>query len=119
MVDDTARVEVGKDMLVVLSANHPHDLVGLQQGVGHDVLVGDHTLGQTEDCYLALGLAAPDLHLVVRQLKAGHAVHAVKGGAEFWTKSIIIINYSKICVNDFTCKDECAFSSNFAHRDEV
>ena len=83
MIDDTAGVEVGEHVLVVLGADHPHDLVGLEQGVGHDVLVGDHALGQAEDGHLALGLAAPDLHLVVRQLKAGHAVHAVQGGAEF------------------------------------
>ena len=86
MIDDTAGVEVGEHMLVVLSAHHPHDLVGLEQGVGHNVLVGDHTLGQTEDGHLALGLATPDLHLVVTQLQAGHTMHTVQSCPQFCNK---------------------------------
>ena len=82
MIDDTAGVEVGEHVLVVLGAHHPHDLVGLEQGVGHDVLVGHHALSEAEDGHLALRLTAPDLHLVVYKLEAGHTVHTVQSGAQ-------------------------------------
>ena len=82
MIDDTAGVEVGEHVLVVLCAHHPHDLMSLEQGVGHNVLVSDHTLGETEDGHLALGLTTPDLHLVIRQLETGHTVYTVQSSAQ-------------------------------------
>ena len=63
LVDDTAGVEVGEDVLVVFGADHLHHLMGVQERVSHDVLARDHTLSQTEHCHLTLGLSTPDLNL--------------------------------------------------------
>ena len=84
LVDNTAWVEIGEDVLVVLSGDHLHHLMGLQEGVGHNVLVGDNTVLQTEDGHLTLGLATPDLHLVIRKLETCHTVDTVKGCSQLW-----------------------------------
>ena len=56
------------------------------QVVADDVLVGDDTVGEAEDSHLALGLATPDLHLVVTQLQAGHTMHTVQSCPQFCKK---------------------------------
>ena len=80
-------------MVVVLSGHHLHDLMGLQQGVSDNVLVGDHTVCQAENGHLALGLATPDLHLVVTQLQAGHTVYTVQSCPQFCNNKGFVFVY--------------------------